>query len=277
MDSPLVELAARGAPAGAALGDRGAAGVRDTPSDRALSAPRSRRQARDGRPATAGPRRQARDGRPATKNARRAGPRRRAHDALPGGSQCPPTDFRWRPLTRPRPVRRLPRPQCRHYGRPLRRRSGHSTDRATHGPPVRRGPDLSLGLWAHFDADPRVVLEDAIRRQYAEMFAVLPTPTFITYGNVDVPALWPEFARPGVHVLDGEVAEIGGLRVGFVGGGLHSPMRTPYELSEDDYAAKAAAVGAVDVLCCHIPPAVPELLYDTEARRLEGKRRASVS
>src|SRR5664280_2391580 len=128
MDSPLVELAARGAPAGAALGDRGAAGVRDTPSDRALSAPRSRRQARDGRPAT--------------KYARRAGPRRRAHDALPGGSQCPPTDFRWRPLTRPRPVRRLPRPQCRHYGRPLRRRSGHSTDRATHGPPVRRGPDL---------------------------------------------------------------------------------------------------------------------------------------
>src|SRR5450759_634214 len=84
----------------------------------------------------------------------------------------------------------------------------------------------SLGLWAHFDADPRVVLEDAIRRQYAEMFAVLPTPTFITYGNVDVPALWPEFARPGVHVLDGEVAEIGGLRVGFVGGGLQSPMRT---------------------------------------------------
>src|SRR5664280_2660859 len=39
----------------------------------------------------------------------------------------------------------------------------------------------SLGLWAHFDADPRVVLEDAIRRQYAEMFAVLPTPTFIHY------------------------------------------------------------------------------------------------
>src|SRR5450759_2641023 len=129
----------------------------------------------------------------------------------------------------------------------------------------------SLGLWAHFDADPRVVLEDAIRRQYAEMFAVLPTPTFITYGNVDVPALWPEFARPGVHVLDGEVAEIGGLRVGFVGGGLQSPMRTPCELSEDDYAAKAAAVGAVDVLCCHIPPAVPELPYDTEARRLEGE------
>jgi Icc-related predicted phosphoesterase len=29
------------------------------------------------------------------------------------------------------------------------------------------------------------------------------------------------------------------------------------------------AVGAVDVLCSHIPPAVPELLFDTVARRME--------
>jgi Icc-related predicted phosphoesterase len=29
------------------------------------------------------------------------------------------------------------------------------------------------------------------------------------------------------------------------------------------------AVGAVDVLCCHIPPAVPELTYDVAARRFE--------
>src|SRR5664280_66912 len=40
-----------------------------------------------------------RDGRPATKGPRRTGPRRRAHDALPGGSQSPPTDFRWGPLS----------------------------------------------------------------------------------------------------------------------------------------------------------------------------------
>ncbi|HTU05098.1 MAG TPA: metallophosphoesterase family protein, partial [Trebonia sp.] len=35
------------------------------------------------------------------------------------------------------------------------------------------------------------------------------------------------------------------------------------------FAAKLDAVGAVDVLCTHIPPAVPELLYDTVARRME--------
>ena len=48
----------------------------------------------------------------------------------------------------------------------------------------------------------------------------------------------PDYLRPGHTVLDGEVVEIGGLRVGFVGGGLVSPMRTPYELDEATYAAK---------------------------------------
>ena len=87
--------------------------------------------------------------------------------------------------------------------------------------------------------------------------------------HVDVPTVWPEFTRDGVRVLDGEVVELDGWRFGFVGGGLPSPMRTPFEVPEDRYAAKVAALGQVDVLCSHIPPAVPELLYDTVARRFE--------
>jgi Icc-related predicted phosphoesterase len=46
-------------------------------------------------------------------------------------------------------------------------------------------------------------------------------------------------------------------------------MRTPYEVDDEAYAAKVAAVGAVDVLACHIPPDLPGLLYDVEARRFE--------
>ena len=46
-------------------------------------------------------------------------------------------------------------------------------------------------------------------------------------------------------------------------------MRTPYEIDDEDYAAKVEALGEVDVLCSHIPPEVPELLYDTVARRFE--------
>ncbi|MGH3329369.1 MAG: metallophosphoesterase family protein [Streptomycetales bacterium] len=124
-------------------------------------------------------------------------------------------------------------------------------------------------LWACLDGDPRTVIEAAVRRQYAALFAALPVPTYITYGNVDLPALWPEFARQGVTVVDGRVVEIGGVRFGFVGGGLRTRYRTPYEIDDETYAAKVAAVGAVDVLCCHIPPAVPDLTYDVVARRFE--------
>ena len=46
-------------------------------------------------------------------------------------------------------------------------------------------------------------------------------------------------------------------------------MRTPYEISDEEFAAKVAAVGEVDVLCSHIPPALPELTYDVVARRFE--------
>jgi Icc-related predicted phosphoesterase len=126
---------------------------------------------------------------------------------------------------------------------------------------------LSARLWEGLDR--RAATEQAVRRQYAELFAAFPTPTYATYGNVDVPPLWPEYAGTGTTVLDGETVELDGLRFGFVGGGLPSPMRTPYEVDEETYAAKIAALGEVDVLCSHIPPDVPDLCYDTVARRFE--------
>ena len=128
--------------------------------------------------------------------------------------------------------------------------------------------EFSRSLWEGV-GDRRAVIEDAVRRQYATLFAAMPTPAYLTFGNVDVPHMWPDYLRDGHTLLDGQTAEIGGLRFGFVGGGLQTPMRTPYEISDEDYAAKVAAVGAVDVLCAHIPPAVPELLYDVAARRME--------
>ncbi|MFE2557546.1 metallophosphoesterase [Streptomyces sp. NPDC059352] len=129
--------------------------------------------------------------------------------------------------------------------------------------------DLGRSLWAELDVDRDTAIEAAVRRQYAELFAAFPTPTYATYGNVDIPRFWSEFAGPGTTVLDGQRIELGGLTVGFVGGGLRTPMRTPYEISDEEYAAKVEALGEVDVLCSHIPPDVPELTYDTVARRFE--------
>lgn len=128
---------------------------------------------------------------------------------------------------------------------------------------------FSRQLWDGLEGDPRAVVDREVRAQYSLLFGALPEPAFLTYGNVDVPALWPEYVKPGHTVLDGQVAEIGGKTWGFVGGGLQTPMRTPYEIDDETFAAKVAAVGAVDVLACHIPPDVPGLLYDVEARRFE--------
>ncbi|MET9432004.1 MULTISPECIES: metallophosphoesterase [unclassified Streptomyces] len=134
--------------------------------------------------------------------------------------------------------------------------------------------ELGRRLWAELDMDRETAIEAAVRKQYADLFAAFPTPTYATYGNVDMPGLWHEYARPGTTVLDGQRVEIGGRVFGFVGGGLRTPMRTPYEISDEEYAAKVEALGEVDVLCSHIPPELPELTYDTVARRFERGSRA---
>lgn len=128
---------------------------------------------------------------------------------------------------------------------------------------------LGDALWQERGGNRRAHIDAAVRGQYERLFTALPEPALLTYGNVDVPGLWPEFVKPGHRVLDGEVVEIDGVRIGFVGGGLRTPMRTPFEITDEDFAAKVDALGEVDILCSHIPPALPELTYDTVARRFE--------
>jgi Icc-related predicted phosphoesterase len=137
-------------------------------------------------------------------------------------------------------------------------------------------PAFSRALWGSL-GDPQAIVAEAVREQYARLFGAMTAPTYATPGNVDTPDLWPEFAGEHVHVLDGEVAEIGGLRFGFVGGALLPPGITarkpgvfrPYLRTEEDFSAGVAALTDVDVMCTHIPPDVPELTYDVIARRSE--------
>jgi Icc-related predicted phosphoesterase len=135
----------------------------------------------------------------------------------------------------------------------------------------------ATALWASL-TDPAAVVEEAVRGQYAKLFAAMTAPTYATPGNVDTPALWPEYAGENVRILDGEVVELDGLRFGFIGGGRRAhPVVArrrpgafrPYLRTEEEFTAIARRLDRVDVLCSHIPPDVPELTYDVLARRPE--------
>ena len=151
---------------------------------------------------------------------------------------------------------------------------------------------IATQLTADRGTDLRTLTDEAIRKQYAALFGALAEPAYLTYGNVDVPRIWGDYLKPGHQVIDGgrvvvsgggggragEGGRAGGeggsagekeLTFGFAGAGLISPYRTPNEIPPPEFAAKLDAIGAVDVICTHIPPAVPELLYDVQARRME--------
>ena len=130
---------------------------------------------------------------------------------------------------------------------------------------------FSRELWEAIGADPWQSISERVAEQYAALFAAMPDG-LLTYGNVDIPAMWSDYVRAGQRIVDGAAVDVGGLRFGFVGGGLQTPYRTPFEISDEDFQAKVDRLGPVDILCSHIPPAVPEICYDVVARRAERSR-----
>src|SRR5262249_23064071 len=62
--------------------------------------------------------------------------------------------------------------------------------------------EFSGALWASLGAgSPRDHIERAIRTQYEDLFTAMPTPAYVTYGNVDVPHLYADYLRDGISVL----------------------------------------------------------------------------
>ncbi|MEX1280476.1 MAG: metallophosphoesterase [Acidimicrobiia bacterium] len=121
------------------------------------------------------------------------------------------------------------------------------------------------GLWmeaiAGYDGDFAAELRRHAVRQYeAAAAAIAGAEVYATFGNVDHPGLLREIVGGvGVRVLHGEAVEIGELTYGFVGGGRRSPFGDHDELG---FVAALDRLGPVDVLCTHVPPAVPALYRD---------------
>lgn len=138
--------------------------------------------------------------------------------------------------------------------------------------------ELLEDAWSRFE-DPGALVREVVAEHYAETFTVLEkldVPVWAIPGNVDMPAMWP--GDSAVSFVDGTVEVLDGLRFGFVGGvplppGMpvrdSGPWR-PHFLTDEVFDAAVSALGPVDVLCSHAPPAVPDLAYDVVARRREG-------
>lgn len=110
-----------------------------------------------------------------------------------------------------------------------------------------------------------------IMEQYDALFRALIYPTYLILGNVDHPQIAEGFASShgGVQMRDGEVVTIEGEDFAFAGGALPTPLNVPGEISVEEMHGKVSGLGPADVLCSHIPPAVPELCFDTVAGRYE--------
>lgn len=128
-------------------------------------------------------------------------------------------------------------------------------------------------LWAdHHDgreAEMRVryrKLIDVAYRSAAQ--ALAGVESYVTFGNADRPDLLEASLPPESRYVDGEVVEIEGRAVGFVGGGIEG-IGVPGEVSESVLAAKLTSLGDVDVLCTHVAPAVRPLSRDVIGGRLK--------
>lgn len=137
---------------------------------------------------------------------------------------------------------------------------------------------LNHDLWESIP-DPVGTLTDVVTALYRDVLDAIGPDALLTLGNVDVADLWTEVAGDQLPYLDGEVVEIGGYRLGFVAGGASrragnvfgapSPVWRPFMRRHQEYRAAVAALGPVDILCSHVPPAIPLLRYDVVPGRME--------
>ncbi len=112
----------------------------------------------------------------------------------------------------------------------------------------------------------------AVQELYFDMCHALPCEVHFLYGNVDYPDALRANLAPNQTLHEADVLEIQGRRFGLVSGLPPGPYSfgMPGELDRKVYAQRLHDIGAVDVLCVHLPPAIAELSYDVKAGRDEG-------
>ncbi len=118
-------------------------------------------------------------------------------------------------------------------------------------------------LWARF-----AELADAA---YADITsALVGAGAHVTYGNIDRVDLLTKHLPPGNEFVDHGRFEIEGWTVGIMGGGVKSGLNVPGEVADAEMEARLEGLGAVDILCTHVAPAVPQLQRDVVGGMSKG-------
>ncbi|MEA1903341.1 MAG: metallophosphoesterase [Actinomycetota bacterium] len=92
---------------------------------------------------------------------------------------------------------------------------------------------------------------------------------YVIHGNVDRPRHLSESLPDGFEYMHGQARDINGLRFGFVGGGIQTPLKADGEVSDEEMERLLSDLGPVDVLCTHVPPDVGALRGDVITGRQE--------
>jgi Icc-related predicted phosphoesterase len=134
--------------------------------------------------------------------------------------------------------------------------------------------EMMRGLWREAVGDDAVgfrsAIGEAINAQYGDVNVALEGARgYVIHGNVDRPRHLEEALPEGLEYVHGKVVEIDGVRVGFAGGGVATPLQAEGEVSDDEMTELLDGLGSVDVLCTHVPPAIPALRTDVITGRSE--------
>lgn len=129
-------------------------------------------------------------------------------------------------------------------------------------------------LWRNYsrgrEEEYRARYSEAITAAYAEICAPLhATDGYVTYGNVDNPAVMQRFLPPSMRFVEADRIELDGEVFGIVGGGV-TTINSPGEISDETMRQRLDAIGPVDVLCTHVAPAVRPLAADVVGGRAKG-------
>ena len=113
-------------------------------------------------------------------------------------------------------------------------------------------------------------MKEAIENQYHEVFKILTSyEVWFIPGNVDDVDIMNSYTASSINNVDGLLIEQEGIKFGFAGGGVPTPINARGEISESEFSKKLSNLNQAEIICTHAPPYVNELMTDVITNKIE--------